>query len=465
MDLLPAEIKRIIAFNLLSDEPADGGIVDIKQLRLVNRAYAIVAAETLFSEIYLMFKSESFERMRTVSAHPSFAKFVKSIRHEPDRLDHYSDFWDWVNRSPSARPSLSGIHRPAQPCKDEGKEGVTRYQKKLREYKLRLKAATQWLRPQYNVYQTAFQDQKTICQQGHDPDPGALTEAMAQLPKLEQVTLEYPRRIMRQMNVLTISSPVTREIQRELKSDGKSHGVMQLRSILLGAHDADTKLKVLTCGNIDWRFFQLPEMDMDIMKPALKHLTYLHISIYTGPKNMAAQCHTFLKNHRMCQFLSAAKNLRSLNIQFDQFQCVELKYCIGQNIWIHLSTVQLGYLNTNEDALISFLGRHAGTLEDLTLCEINLVQGDWISALSRVRDTVKLTKFRASNALTSANPRPEGQHWCIDCDIYLAFSESSVKIERSQQLATEIEEYVLDGGDCPLLDYVTYPQRLLCSRY
>lgn len=201
---------------------------------------------------------------------------------------------------------------------------------------------------------------------------------------------------------------------------------------------------------------------MDNMKSALKHLTSLHISIHIG--HMAAECHTFLKNHRMCQFLSAAKYLRTLNIQFDQFHCTELKYCVGENIWINLSTVQLSCLNTNEDGLISFLERHAGTLEDLTLCRVYLVQGDWISALPRVRGAVKLKVFKASNALTSANPRSTGQHWCIDCKSYLATFETSEKTTtRSQQLAAAIEGYVLNGGDCPLLDHVTYPQRLVCT--
>ena len=98
----PTEIKRIIAFNLLSDDPADGEIIHIKQLRLVNKDYAIVAAEPLFSEIYLMLKPESFERMRQISVHPSYAKLVKSLRYEPDGLKKYSDYRDWVESHPSA---------------------------------------------------------------------------------------------------------------------------------------------------------------------------------------------------------------------------------------------------------------------------------------------------------------------------------------------------------------------------
>jgi len=56
-------------------------------------------------------------------------------------------------------------------------------------------------------------------------------------------------------------------------------GVMQLRAILLGAHDAGTKVRALKCGLINWKFLQLPDKDMERMKLALSHLTSLHIEI------------------------------------------------------------------------------------------------------------------------------------------------------------------------------------------
>ena len=454
MDRIPAEIKSIIAFDLLSDDPADGGIIHIKQLRLVNKAFGMVAAEPLFSEIYIMFKSESFERVRKVSAHPSYAKLVRSIRYEPDCLEKYQHYSHWVHDCPLARQSLSGIDPPRWPPEDQSKQGHIRYKKERLEYDARVDAATQWLRPQYNVHETARQDQKSIRQR--DYNRGPLTDAMAQLSNLEQVVLNFQHGIMEQTKALTTTFPMTGELIRA-QVIGPPHGVPQLRSILLGAHDAGTKLKVLRCGKIDWRFFELPEMEMDNMKSALKHLTSLHISIHIG--YMAAECHTFLKHHKICQFLSATKYLRSLNIQFDLFQCTEIQFCVCQNIWMFLSVVQLSCLNTSEDTLIIFLERHAGTLEDLTLCEINLVQGDWISALPRVRDAVKLRKFKASTALTSDNPRPRGQRWCLDCEVDPAVLKASEKATQSQQLAAAIEDYVLNGGGCPLLDHVTYSPR------
>lgn len=462
MDHLPAEIKSTIAFDLLSDDPADAGIIHIKQLRLVNKDFAMIAAEPLFSEVYLILKSESFERMRHVSAHPSYAKLVRSIRYEPDSLWEYGDYLKWAKTFHSTEPCLSRIHEPEWPSEDEGRQGWIRYEKEHEEYNARVVAATPWLLQQYNTYQTALQDQELIRQR--DYNHGPFTGAMAQLPNLEQVILNFQCGIMERTKALKTSFPVNGFIFSVKRIVGPL-GVPQLRSILLGAHEAGTKLKVLRCGKIDWRFFQLPEVEMDKMKSALKHLTSLHISMYTGQRDEAVERHTFLKNRRMCQFFSTAKYLRSLNIEFHRFQRPELEYCVGQNIWRHLSTVQLSCLDTSEDALISFLERHAGTLEDLTLCDINLVQGGWISALPRIRDAVMLRKFKVCSALSSDNPRPTGQRWCIDCQIDPAIRGALEENTRSKQLATAIEDCVLNGGDCPLLDHVTYPQASNCLKY
>lgn len=233
-------------------------------------------------------------------------------------------------------------------------------------------------------------------------------------------------------------------------------GVMQLRSILLGAHDAGTKLKVLKCGEMDWKLFQLPEVDITIMKSALSHLNFLHFSIDTMGR------HTDLETLRLCQFLSAAKNLRTLNIVNVRGNFSNPKHYVGQSTWTFLSTMELSNLVADEDTLIIFSERHAGTLQDLTLRKFLIVKGEWISALSRVRQAVKLKDFRLLGAVVSNNqgsyPR-HCQHWCIDCDQIEVLGFTPEEVARMRSLCVAIKDYVLNGGDCPLLDQVKYPQR------
>ncbi len=440
---LPTEIKRIIAFHLLSDDPADGEIIHIKQLRLVNKDYALVAAEPLFSEIYLMLKPESFERMRQISVHPSYSKLVKSLRYEPDGLVKYSDYRDWVESHPSATRYLSKNEQwqamLARLTKYTGEHG---YEAGCQNYEEQYAVAIQsdeWLRSNYNPYQKNFQDQAFIRQREHNR--GLFMEAMARLPGLEHVIVNFEYGIMKQMAALRKSFPVTDEWSRAAE-EKIPQGVMQLRSILLSAQDADTRLKVLRCGEIHWKFFRLPEADFDRIKSALSHLTHIEIAIE------GSRCHTNKNNPRLCQFLSVAKNLRILKVQ----SWTELKDCVGQNTWRFLTSVQIWYLDADEDSLVDFLERHAGTLQDLTLRRVKLLKGSWLSALPRVREAIKLKTFNI-DALTSVNPASSGEeHWCIDC-----FGFTPLQIAQKEKLGTAIKAYVLNGGDFPLLDPVAYP--------
>lgn len=78
-----------------------------------------------------------------------------------------------------------------------------------------------------------------------------------------------------------------------------------------------------------------------------------------------------------------------------------------------LYSVWIGYLDADEDSLVDFLERHAGTLQNLTLHAVKLLKGSWILALPKA--------FRI-DALTSVNPASSGEeHWCIDCHPRVGF--------------------------------------------
>ncbi len=421
MDNLPAEIKRDIAFHLLSD---DQGVQHIKQLRLVNRAYAIVAAEPLFSEIFLTLKSESFEHLRKVSAHPLYAKFVKSLRYEP---------------------KYAAELRSYQSCLEhEHRVGIGRHL-----------SLDQILGSPYNILRAMFQERQKICQREHDR--ALFAEVMARLPNLKQVMLDSDIRPEELQDLAEDFLSEHEFLGADVLSE-QDYGVTQLRAILLGAHDAGTKLRNLKCGIVHWSFFGLPEKDMESVRLALSHLTSLQVEIYVRDleEAEATTCFPSLKN-QMCQFLSGAKNVRSLDVDLDQCRGMNLKHCVGQHTWTFLSTMHLSYIYVDEDTLIGFIKRHACTLNDLTLCVITLVQGDWASTLRRIRDAVKLKDFRASNSLSSVNPGPNGEYWCINCHLATSCFTTQEQMAQDRKLATTVREYVLFGGDCPLLDHVTYP--------
>ncbi len=435
MDNLPAEIKRNIAFHLLSD---DRDIQHIKQLRLVNKAYAILAAGPLFSEILLTLKSESFEHLQKVSAHPLYAKLVRSLRYEPKYAAEFRSY---------------------QSCLEhEHRVGIGRHLSRAmtdETYNQTEAHVHQILGPPYNILRAMFQERQKICQREHDR--ALFAEVMVRLPNLKQVMLDSEIR-PEELQELAEGFLSEHEFRGADVLNGHDYGVTQLRAILLGAHDAGTKLRNLKCGIVHWSFFGLPEKEMERVRLALSHLTSLQVEIYVRDleEAEATTCLPSLKN-QMCQFFSGAKNLRSLDVDLDHCRVVKLKHFIGQHTWTFLSTMHLSYFYVDEDTLIRLLTRHADTLHDLTLCEIRLVQGDWASTLRRIRDAVKLKDFRASFALSSDNPGPNGEYWCINCHLDPSSWTIQEHMAQDQKLATAIREYVLFGGDCPLLDHVTYP--------
>ena len=108
--------------------------------------------------------------------------------------------------------------------------------------------------------------------------------------------------------------------------------------MLLEAHDAGIKLKVINYGRIDWKFLELPDEGISRFKAAMKHLDYLHILLPTGwgyesrltaPAELS-ECKEYLSKGDLVELALAAKDLRTLDIAFDgKFpQPAILKYVI-----------------------------------------------------------------------------------------------------------------------------------------
>lgn len=149
---------------------------------------------------------------------------------------------------------------------------------------------------------------------------------------------------------------------------------------------------------------------MEKIKLGVKDLEYFRIKFYTdadyyldefsGLTEETEACEKFLQKYRMCELVSAARNLKVLNLEFDDPSAAELKYTVGTTTWASLRLVEFTGIRAAEDTIIEFLQRHAGTLKELGLNDIILVQdqGDWTSLLPRIRKAVELDEFRAVGA-------------------------------------------------------------------
>ncbi len=460
MDSLPMELKCQIAFYLRNCDANPHGPRDIKQFRLVNKDFSIAGAKYLLPEIYLTFQSQSFERLRTISEHPFFSQHVKQLRYKPDvyndreeRCYYWSKYYDRLS-------VINKIMQYVEPAGAESKRAILVLERELKDVHQR-----------YETYKAICSDQESIRSQHDSYNFDLVTQAMARLPNLAEVTLNFEQGTVMQSNAFNRAYAGSIFLPRGDYGHKSPYGTMQLRSVLFGAACAGTKLKSLGCGKIHWKFLTADEEQMEIMKTAVKHLEYFRIMLYTGRGSLrsggsgseAWQCLRFLKNDlRMCELLSAMKDLKILNLSTDETPGADLDYAVGTTFWASLRVFELGSILVTEKTLIDFLKRHAGTLKELELNDITLLDGGWTSALPRIRIAVELEGFRAVGywrAYYQTNYQTriwQHEDWTMDT------SQNSLDVpdpvlSKRFKLGLAVRKYVLEGGNCPLLDPATYP--------
>ncbi len=457
MDSLPVEIKRFIAFYLRNCDESPHGPCDIKNFRLVNKEFSAIGAEYLLPEIHLTFQTQSFERLRTVSQHPFYSRRVKSLYYEPDAFGNMDmNVFNQIRNSPEAT-FIRDRKRPEQPPVFKDKEAKLVYDRELKAFNAEITATQVELDRKCKAYEVVCSDQMAIRNQDDPYNRRLVAQAMARLPKLTEVTVNFEQGILPQTNAFKRAYADTIVLPAGDNGHNFPYGVMQLSSILCGAASAGTRLKTLNCGTIDWKFLDVDEKSIEAMKRAVQHLDTFRMAFYAESHFFISN--SFLKTYRIANLISAAKDLKILSLRndlrIDQRIGLNLKYMIGTTTWASLRVVELNAIYAEEENLISFLERHAGTLKELGLHRMILVIGSWISALSRIQKALKLDEFRAVGTWFALSP---SQRWKVDTSLDLEqLQESISSLDCSLGLA--IRKYVIKGGMNPLLDSVTHPQR------
>ena len=453
MSSSPAEIKRMIAFHLRDCKENPDGPRDIKSFRLVNKEFSAIGAEFLLPVIHLTFQTKSFERLRTISQHPFYSQRVTHLQYEPDAFGKvYRNEEDWITGILNFKSSCESEHRvKLQAMRESGaKFGYER------------NAAHCELRKFFNAYRAVDYDQIKIRHQLDAYNSSLIAQAIARLPNLVEVTLSFESAMITQPNPFRrayndVFFPPTGD-----NCHIYPYGVMQLYSVLSGVVSAGIQLKTLNCGKIDWRLLQMDKNKIKIIKRAIKHLENLQVMFYAGAGYLEGdaleaeiqECGTFLVGYPMCKFLSAAQDLKTLSLYIDRSAGIGLEYMVGNTTWASLRVLELDCIIAAQDILIHLLQRHGGTLKELSLNNLVLITGGWPSAISTIRNVVKLKDFRAVGTWTTNEPL---QHWTIDTSTH-SQGLPMTRLSPPCRLGMAIKEYVLEfGRECPLLDPITYP--------
>lgn len=367
MDRIATELQHMIF--------AAADRADIPNLRLTCKTLAGVGLHYKFSALHLSFNSKSLNRLEQICQLPA-RHCLKSLTYNIWLLRERSlesflepDFDQYV--------TLRGVDPPPDANASERERRVwgRSRAKAIGGRKTKRESKKEW-----REYQAQLLDQQTL----RDVDYGQtqITAILIRLTNLKRLQLCYwdPQ-----------------------GSRDPPYGVPQTHSVLRAIDSAGTRLESLCFSFVNWRLFETQEELHGMMKRAVSTLQKLTINVRTNEDNdfnhqaSAQACAELFRERRPLDFFQSMPCLQVLRILFeawdDQAERVDLKYVVGQFCWPRLRKVLFSGLETTTEALLQFFQRHAETLRNVTLDNINLVQGSWPDFFRYIRTSLNLKQF------------------------------------------------------------------------
>ena len=437
---------------------------DIAHLRLVCKRFADIGNYYLLSEAHLFISSSQFEQLRQISEHPTISKKVDTIFYEADTLEDYGSIQNWKERI-----CVPGWIKNLPP---EGRQPPppTASERELRAYTRDLNKTMHGpgythsdtlLRRAYDTYTGYLADQKSMQEQDYNTE--MLKDALSKMPNLK--TIEMSTECCLNNGRSTRMEQSFKECLASPYGDRQTEegcGVGQLRSLLLAADAVGLKLEMLAAGNVGWRFFmETSKQNIDVMRKmqrALRSLRTLKLYISTSSEydddmyfedlshTMIPDCATYLgETTHFKDFITATPDLERLDLNFDcddPYPPAALCDSVGTFTWHSLRVASFAYVGADEDCMVHFFTRHASTLRKLRLETITLAEGSWPSLLQRTRKTLKLEQASLSGKLASNDPE----------ETYYFDIPAGLNGGKKAMIEVVVEEYLLKGGDGPLLD-------------
>ena len=451
---LPPEIADIIC-NAAEEE-------DISSLRLVSKFWHNVATPYLTEEARLIFKQSSFTNLSNVASHLPLSKHVKSLYYEPNVLHRHP----WVEWEENLLTRVNCDELPPPPSL-----GASR-----RDWRSWHRALTKACRPETPSYTEAEKDEaweiyrKLLLEQedlrAGDYGASELQDALSRFPQLVKVNMNHGWGLWSRDG--NPRKPKTDPYAAALTHAGGDHhhadpsGVRQMRSLMLAIRDAKRKIDTLRVGDVSWKFLQQDEATLNKMKEVLIPLEVLQLVISTGFDfdeeeigTEIPECRRFLSNNKLHDFISAAPDLKHLTICFDWYE----PYCpalfinvVDSTRWSYLRRVTFECIETSEHDWLDFFQRHSPTLKSVAVNTIGLLDGEWSNVLENMQQCLNLEWASFHHDLFGDDPP---QHWNLEPSPWVSSGDMGSQGNRTRKA---LEEFMVNGGSCPLRDEVAHPQ-------
>lgn len=338
MDTLPQEMRRVIAFYVsqpleepkyalchqLRTKTPESEVSDLKNLRLVNHGFAAAAAPCLYSEVLVILNTASFDRLRKITEHPVYHKYVRALRYEPNV----------AYRTPETGRLVGSSSKGLAIC-DKTKDRFRAPKNIAKKYHL----------GKHLVHSPGTE---RACSGPYDTCE--LARAVKKLPNLEQQIFNKARKDAKGWEF-----PETRELE----------------ILLWGVHAAGIRLKRFVSYLVDFDML-VGGQNAPMIEAVFRDIQDLDIEAFS-PRD----CNLVPSKLRcMAELLSGRENLRSITL-YDEGPDPQLSLpsLLGGCHWPLLQEVTLHFVNTTEESLVGLFAKHASTLRKLSLGMVRLEEG------------------------------------------------------------------------------------------
>jgi hypothetical protein len=437
MDKLPPELFVYIAQQL--DPAAVADHVALKNLRLVDKKFTVVATPILFSTVHLTRNGSSFKRATRLAEAPELAKHVRRLIYHTDEVpdqDMYVDFPSFCEQYQHARDLQSRLMNlsappPLSKAKLHALHGNLLEELRIQQSFIRAKADTE----QLITLMTKFTG--LIAMECYD-DFGS--------PEAPEGYIS--RRTGLMPDELATGSPQK-----------------YLFWLLTASFHADALVSRLASSVHDWEMFTKFGKCKDILRGQLSGLRVLELTFDSVWLVRASR----IKTARLgfIAFLNAAPNLKSLTLEMGELpwitsaQSHDGPRVVADAIlksmrWPKLKHLSISGLAATEQDLIGFFVIHATSLRTLRLGHVEMPlqctgkgsrivyqkNGSLISLFTRLRDICTLHNVslwgRFGNRWDEAWYVPQEQEGPKGC------------------IRAEIEEFICHRGDSPFVGLERY---------
>ena len=398
IDNLPSELLHMVCTHLKRREVAN--------LRLASRVVAPIGLQYLIPEVHLVVAEDSFKRLAAIARDPVASKYVTSLFYEADALEVLDENeWKMNVRSPDYYKRLwkGPRYMLRSLTKDLTPASVSIAHARVMP---RHHYTKQQLREALRTYQGFCDYQGRV-----DQFDSKIAKAMKKFPNLKElIILAQVGRPSRAFK--SVFAPGFCKMYRKDMWEWPV-GLVQMRSLLLGAHHAGLKIERLYCSIVNWRILMENSKTFERMKRSMLHLRELCVTFSTGLDEeedewgflQIEKCEEYLqRSRRLEEFVTSAPYLERLEICFEwnePIQPTEFRHVVGDFYWSSLKAVRFEMIGAVENHLVGFFERHASTIKDVRMGSLFLSHGRWSSVLERIRPVLKLDIVDISGSLVS----------------------------------------------------------------